>query len=32
MSVPLCGVVKEVVKIVKFGHNWPPPHAPDDGI
>jgi 3-hydroxyisobutyrate dehydrogenase-like beta-hydroxyacid dehydrogenase len=32
MSVPLCGVVKEVVKTVKFEHNWPTPHAPDDGI
>ena len=30
MSVPLCGVVKEVVKTVKFEHNWPTPHAPDD--
>jgi 3-hydroxyisobutyrate dehydrogenase-like beta-hydroxyacid dehydrogenase len=32
MSVPLCGVVKEVVKTVKFEHNWPTPHAPDDEI
>jgi 3-hydroxyisobutyrate dehydrogenase-like beta-hydroxyacid dehydrogenase len=32
MSVPLCGVVKEVVKTVKFEHNWPTPHAPDDDI
>jgi 3-hydroxyisobutyrate dehydrogenase-like beta-hydroxyacid dehydrogenase len=31
ISVPLYGVVKEVVKIVKFEHNWPP-HAPDDEI
>ena len=30
MSVPLCGVVKEVVKTVKFERNWPTPHAPDD--
>jgi 3-hydroxyisobutyrate dehydrogenase-like beta-hydroxyacid dehydrogenase len=30
MSVPLCGVVKEVVKTVKFEHNWPTPHAPED--
>ena len=29
MSVPLCGVVKEVVKTVKFERNWPTPHAPD---
>lgn len=32
MSVPLCGVVKEVVKTVKFEHNWPTPHAPGDDI
>lgn len=30
LSVPLCGVVKEVVKTVKFEHNWPTPHAPED--
>jgi 3-hydroxyisobutyrate dehydrogenase-like beta-hydroxyacid dehydrogenase len=30
MSVPLCGVVKEVVKTVKFERNWPTPHAPED--
>jgi hypothetical protein len=30
MSMPLCGVVKEVVKTEKFEHNWPTPHAPDD--
>jgi len=30
LSVPLCGVVKEVVKIVKFEHNWPTPQAPED--
>jgi 3-hydroxyisobutyrate dehydrogenase-like beta-hydroxyacid dehydrogenase len=32
MSVPLCGVVKEVVKTVKFEHNWPTPLAPGDDI
>jgi 3-hydroxyisobutyrate dehydrogenase-like beta-hydroxyacid dehydrogenase len=32
MSVPLCGVVKEVVKTVKFERNYPTPHAPDDEI
>jgi hypothetical protein len=30
--VPLIGVVKEVVKTVKFEHNWPALHAPDDQI
>jgi 3-hydroxyisobutyrate dehydrogenase-like beta-hydroxyacid dehydrogenase len=30
LSVPLCGVVKEVVKTVKFEHNWPTPHEPED--
>jgi 3-hydroxyisobutyrate dehydrogenase-like beta-hydroxyacid dehydrogenase len=30
MSVPLCGVVKEVVKTVKFEHNWPTPHEPGE--
>jgi 3-hydroxyisobutyrate dehydrogenase-like beta-hydroxyacid dehydrogenase len=30
MSVPLCGVVKEVVKTVKFEHNWPTPSEPGD--
>jgi 3-hydroxyisobutyrate dehydrogenase-like beta-hydroxyacid dehydrogenase len=30
MSVPLCGVVKEVVKTAKFERNWPTPHAPED--
>ena len=25
VSVPLCGVVKEVVKTVKFAHGWPTP-------
>ena len=32
MSVPLCGVVKEVVKTVKFEHNWPTPHEPGSDI
>jgi 3-hydroxyisobutyrate dehydrogenase-like beta-hydroxyacid dehydrogenase len=32
MSVPLCGVVKEVVKTVKFERNYPTPHAPGDEI
>jgi 3-hydroxyisobutyrate dehydrogenase-like beta-hydroxyacid dehydrogenase len=32
ISVPLCGVVKEVVKTVKFERNYPTPHAPDDEI
>ena len=30
MSVPLCGVVKEVVKTVKFERNWPTPHEPGE--
>ena len=30
ISVPLCGVVKEVVKTVKFEHNWPTPREPGD--
>lgn len=30
MSVPLCGVVKEVVKTVKFERNYPTPHEPED--
>jgi 3-hydroxyisobutyrate dehydrogenase-like beta-hydroxyacid dehydrogenase len=29
VSVPLCGVVKEVVKTVKFAHGWPTPEAHD---
>jgi 3-hydroxyisobutyrate dehydrogenase-like beta-hydroxyacid dehydrogenase len=29
-SVPLCGVVKEVIKTVKIERNWPTPRAPDD--
>jgi 3-hydroxyisobutyrate dehydrogenase-like beta-hydroxyacid dehydrogenase len=32
MSVPLCGVVKEVVKTVKFERNWPTPSEPGDNI
>jgi hypothetical protein len=31
-SVPLCGVVKEVVKTVKFERNWLTPHTPKDWI
>lgn len=27
VSVPLCGVVKEVVKCVKLAHGWPTPEA-----
>jgi len=30
MSLPLCGVVKEVVKTVKVARNWPTPRAPED--
>lgn len=30
LSVPLCGVVKEVVKTVKFERNYPTPQAPED--
>jgi 3-hydroxyisobutyrate dehydrogenase-like beta-hydroxyacid dehydrogenase len=29
LSLPLCGVVKEVVKTVKFERNWPTPRAKD---
>ena len=29
VSVPLCGVVKEVVKQVKFEHGWPTPEERD---
>ncbi len=32
MSVPLCGVVKEVVKTVKFERNWPTPREPGDDV
>jgi len=31
-SVPLCGVVKEVVNTVKFERNWLTPHTPKDWI
>jgi hypothetical protein len=30
--VQLCGVVKEVVKTVKFERNWPTPREPGDDI
>src|SRR5437867_1437924 len=30
MSVPLCGVVKEVIKTVKLERNWPTPKSPED--
>jgi 3-hydroxyisobutyrate dehydrogenase-like beta-hydroxyacid dehydrogenase len=30
LSLPLCGVIKEVVKTVKFERNWPTPKAPGD--
>jgi 3-hydroxyisobutyrate dehydrogenase-like beta-hydroxyacid dehydrogenase len=30
LSLPLCGVVKEVIKTVKFERNWPTPKAPGD--
>ncbi len=30
LSLPLCGVIKEVIKTVKFEHNWPTPKAPGD--
>jgi 3-hydroxyisobutyrate dehydrogenase-like beta-hydroxyacid dehydrogenase len=30
LSLPLCGVVKEVVKAVKIERNWPTPKAPGD--
>jgi 3-hydroxyisobutyrate dehydrogenase-like beta-hydroxyacid dehydrogenase len=30
LSLPLCGVVKEVVKTVKYARNWPTPRSPDD--
>jgi 3-hydroxyisobutyrate dehydrogenase-like beta-hydroxyacid dehydrogenase len=28
LSLPLCGVVKEVIKTVKIERNWPTPRAP----
>ncbi len=30
LSLPLCGVVKEVIKSVKLERNWPTPKAPGD--
>jgi 3-hydroxyisobutyrate dehydrogenase-like beta-hydroxyacid dehydrogenase len=30
ISLPLCGVVKEVVKTVKYERNWPTPSEPGD--
>jgi 3-hydroxyisobutyrate dehydrogenase len=30
LSVPLCGVVKEAVKTVKFEHNWPTPSEAEE--
>ena len=30
ISLPLCGVVKEVVKTVKYARNWPTPRGPGD--
>jgi len=30
LSVPLCGVVKEVVKFVKAERGWPTPKSPED--
>jgi 3-hydroxyisobutyrate dehydrogenase-like beta-hydroxyacid dehydrogenase len=30
LSLPLCGVVKEVIKTVKIERNWPTPKAPKD--
>ena len=30
VSLPLCGVIKEVIKTVKFERNWPTPKAPGD--
>jgi 3-hydroxyisobutyrate dehydrogenase-like beta-hydroxyacid dehydrogenase len=30
LSLPLCGVIKEVIKTVKFERNWPTPKAPGD--
>ena len=30
LSVPLCGVVKEVIKTVKLERGWPTPKAPGD--
>jgi 3-hydroxyisobutyrate dehydrogenase-like beta-hydroxyacid dehydrogenase len=30
LSLPLCGVIKEVVKSIKLERNWPTPKAPGD--
>jgi 3-hydroxyisobutyrate dehydrogenase-like beta-hydroxyacid dehydrogenase len=30
LSLPLCGVVKEVIKSVKIERNWPTPHGPKE--
>jgi len=30
LSVPLCGVVKEVIKSVKMERHWPTPKSPED--
>ena len=30
LSLPLCGVVKEVIKAVKIERNWPTPKSPKD--
>ena len=30
LTLPLCGVVKEVIKAVKIERNWPTPKAPGD--
>jgi 3-hydroxyisobutyrate dehydrogenase-like beta-hydroxyacid dehydrogenase len=30
LSLPLCGVVKEVIKTVKIERNWPTPKSPKD--
>jgi 3-hydroxyisobutyrate dehydrogenase/2-hydroxy-3-oxopropionate reductase len=30
LSVPLCGVVKEVIKTVKVERGWPTPKSPED--
>jgi hypothetical protein len=29
LSLPLCGVAKEVVKSVKYEQGWPTPEEPD---
>ena len=30
LSLPLCGVIKEVIKTVKLERGWPTPKAPGD--